>query len=43
MKFNVPREQIPWHPTVDAEACICPVEAVKFPPLTILKDYITRE
>lgn len=82
MRFKVPREQIPWHPTVDTEKCIgcrtcfefcthgtyewdeengrpvvknpnncivgcsscapqCPVEAITFPPLSILKAYMS--
>ncbi len=81
MKFKVPREQIPWHPTVDADNCAgcktcfdfckhevyewdeengrpvvkrpancvvgcsscsakCPAEAIAFPPLSILREYV---
>ena len=81
MRFKVPREQIPWHPTVYADKCSgcrtcfefcthgvyewdeenarpvvkrphncvvgcsscsaqCPMEAIGFPPLSILKQYM---
>ena len=81
MRFKVPRDQIPWHPTIDVEKCAgcrtcfdfcrngvyewddengkpvvkrphncivgcsacstkCPVGAIMFPPLSILKQYI---
>ncbi|HHV79577.1 MAG TPA: ferredoxin family protein [Firmicutes bacterium] len=81
LRFKVPREQIPWHPTVDLAKCIgcktcfefcphgtyewdeengrpvvknpsncvvgcsncaphCPAEAIAFPPLSILKEYM---
>lgn len=83
MKFKVPREQIPWHPSIDEDACIgcrlcfefckhgtyswcehtgkpkvtspescvvgcstcaaqCPTEAISFPPLSILRQYLDR-
>ncbi|MCR4397546.1 MAG: ferredoxin family protein [Firmicutes bacterium] len=81
MRFKVPRDQIPWHPTIDGDKCSgcrtcfefcrngvyewdaqnekpvvkrphscivgcsacsakCPSEAIAFPPLSILKQYI---